>query len=132
MEDKAKTDKGITLRLLKERFAVCRIRKTEQADLTVPFTFLSVTEEEVSLVCPEDSAPVETLAREDGWRCLKIEGILDFSMIGVIAGISQTLAQAGISLFAISTYNTDYVLIREAMLEKAINALSGDGYALIL
>ena len=66
-----------------------------------------------------------------GWRALKILGPLDFDLVGVLASLSTTLAQAGVSIFAISTYNTDYVFVRETDLDKAKDALLESGYAFV-
>lgn len=120
----------MTLELLPQKFSVCQIENPGQADLTAPFTFLSRTDEEISLVCESEKAPKDTLKREDGWRGLRIAGLLDFSLIGILAKIAGLLAAQKISIFAISTYNTDYVLIKEAQLQNALDALNRAGYAI--
>ena len=86
------------------------------------------TDEECSLVCPTDCAPARALTRDDGWRALRIQGVLDFSLVGILAQIAGTLADRGIALFAVSTYNTDYILVRAAQLEAAVAALRGAGH----
>ena len=113
----------MTLELLPQKFSVCQIENPGQANLTAPFTFLSRTDEEISLVCESEKAPKDALKREDGWRGLRIAGPLDFSLIGILAKIAGLLAAQKISIFAISTYNTDYVLIKEAQLQNALDAL---------
>lgn len=120
----------MTLELLPQKFSVCQIENPGQADLTAPFTFLARTDEEISLVCESEKAPKDALKREDGWRGLRIAGPLDFSLIGILAKIAGLLAAQKISIFAISTYNTDYVLIKEAQLQNALDALSRAGYAI--
>ncbi len=120
----------MTLELLPQKFSVCQIENPGQADLTAPFTFLSRTDEEISLVCESEKAPKDALKREDGWRGLRIAGPLDFSLIGILAKIPGLLAAQKISIFALSTYNTDYVLIKEAQLQNALDALSRAGYAI--
>lgn len=90
--------------------------------------FFSKTAEELSLVCPETDLPATVLQCERGWRALKICGALDFTLVGILAKISSLLANAGISIFAVSTYNTDYILIKEAHLQKAAAALRTNGY----
>ena len=118
------------LRLLEPAFAVCKIPGPADADLSSPHTFLSVTEDEVSLVCEAGRVPARATAVERDFRCLKVEGPLDFSMVGVIAGISSILAEHGVSLFVISTYDTDYILLKADALDRAIRILSEKGYSL--
>ncbi|MBR5111424.1 MAG: ACT domain-containing protein [Clostridia bacterium] len=119
------------LELLKLRFTVCQLENTEQADCTAPFTFLAKTDEEVSLVCPAASCPGGALNRQDGWRCLRVVGALDFSLVGILAKIAACLAEARVPLFAVSTYNTDYILFREEFTQTALNALTNAGYEII-
>lgn len=118
------------LELLPQNFSVCQIENPDQADLTAPFTFLSRTDEEFSLVCESEKAPRDSLKREDGWRGFRIAGPLDFSLIGILAKIAGLLAAQKISIFAISTYNTDYVLIKEAQWQNALDSLSRAGYTI--
>lgn len=118
----------MTLCILKERFCVCRIPGPQDVDLLQPFTFLSVTDREVSLVCTEEHAPKDCTAREDGWRAFHVEGVLDFSLTGILAGIANVLAAQKIPIFALSTYDTDYVLIKEEYLQRALQALKEAGY----
>ena len=82
----------------------------------------------MSLVCPETDLPAAVLQCERGRRALKICGVLDFALVGILAKISSLLANAGISIFAVSTYNTDYILIKESHLQKAAAALRTNGY----
>lgn len=118
----------MTLCILKESFCVCRISDPADADLTKPFTFLSVTEREVSLVCPVQYVPKCVTAREDGWRAFRVEGVLDFSLTGILAGIAGVLAENKIPIFALSTYDTDYVLMKEVYFARALQALKEKGY----
>lgn len=120
----------MTLELLPQKFSVCQIENPGQADLTAPFTFLSRTDEEISLVCESEKAPKDALKREDGWRGLRIAGPLDFSLIGILAKIAGLLAAQKISIFALSTYNTDYVLVKEEKLSAALDTLKKSGYTL--
>ncbi|MBE5769876.1 MAG: ACT domain-containing protein [Clostridiales bacterium] len=120
----------MTLELLPQKFSVCQIENPGQADLTAPFTFLSRTDEEISLVCESEKAPKDVLKREDGWRGLRIAGPLDFSLIGILAKIAGLLAAQKISIFALSTYNTDYVLVKEEKLSAALDTLKKSGYTL--
>lgn len=109
-------------------FSVCKVNDYSVIDLSRPFCFIGVTDEEKSLVCPEEMVPDNTIVRDDGWRGFRIVGQLDFSMIGILARISKILAANEIGIFAISTYNTDYVLTKEENFRKALHALRGAGY----
>ena len=116
------------LQILPQTFAVCQIQDTSQINWQMPLFFFSKTAEELSLVCPETDLPAAVLQCERGWRALKICGVLDFALVGILAKISSLLANAGISIFAVSTYNTDYILIKESHLQKAAAALRTNGY----
>ena len=118
----------MTLELLPQKFSVCQIENPGHADLTAPFTFLSRTDEEISLVCESEKAPKDALRREDGWRGFRVAGQLDFSLVGILAGITALLAGAGIGLFAVSTYNTDYILVKAEKLEQSLMLLREAGY----
>ena len=93
--------------------------------------FFSITKtgDELSVVAESGCAP-KGLDADAGWRTLKIEGVLDFSLVGVIAGISSVLAENNISVFVVSTYNTDYILIKKDNLDKAVRALKECGYGI--
>lgn len=121
----------LTLQRLPQMFAVCKITSPAAVDFSAPFVFLSKTDDELSLVCEASAVPPDALACEPDWRALKIVGQLDFGMVGVIAKISAVLADQSISLFVISTYNTDYVLVKAAAFDTASSLLSDAGYAVI-
>jgi len=91
------------------------------------FCALTKTAEELSLVLPE-TLPIASPHIERGWRALQIGAQLDFNLVGVIAGISAALAVQNIPIFVLSTYNTDYILVKECDLDKAIAALKEKGY----
>ena len=95
------------------------------------FWFAARTDEEISLVCKTSDVPSETLERDDGWKGFRIEGVLDFSLIGILSKISAILADNKIGIFAVSTYNTDYILVKEENFEKALSVLSENGYNII-
>lgn len=95
--------------------------------LVQPFWSLTRTAEELSIVLPEE-VDLPGAVVEGGWRALQVAGVLDFSLTGILAGISGVLAQANISMFALSTYNTDYILVRAEKLEAAVAALQQAGY----
>ena len=121
---------GLSLELLDIAFSVCKVQDYSEVNLDQPFVFTGRTDEEKSLVCPTDKVPENTIAREDGWRAFRIIGVLDFSLIGILAAISQILADEKIGIFAISTYNTDYVLTKDTDFEKAVQALKKAGYSI--
>ena len=109
-------------------FTVCKPKDFSQINLNSDYCFLSKTDEELSLVCLTDNVPCNTESRDDGWRAFRIEGVLDFSLTGVLYGISAVLAKNKIGIFAVSTYNTDYILTKECDFENALAALSKAGY----
>lgn len=120
----------LSLSVLGERLAVCRLDPRERVSVWVaeaPFFSVTRTPEELSVVCPEQNLPSK-MTCEKGWRALKIESQLDFSLMGVLASITAPLAEAGVSIFAISTYDTDYVLVREEALDTAVAALREAGH----
>ncbi len=121
----------MTLSILKERFSVCRLDSVSQVDLEKPFTFLSVTDEEISLVCPEKYVPCRYIKCENGWRALKVHGVLDFSLTGILAGLCGVLAENEIAVFAVSTFNTDYLLCREDSFHRAVAALKNVGHTIL-
>ena len=118
------------LHLLDGGYSVCKLHSLSQIDWSGELTFVGKTDEELSLVCETARAPSAVLAQEDGWRALRVEGVLDFSLVGVLSGIAGVIADAGISLFCVSTYNTDYVLVKESALTDALCALRNAGYVL--
>jgi hypothetical protein len=107
---------------------VCKVEHITEIDLTSGFYFIGKTDEELSLVCKTEGTPSETTECEHGWKGFRIEGKLDFSLIGILSKLSTILAEEKIGIFAVSTYNTDYILVKEEQFEKAINALKKNGY----
>ena len=118
----------MTIETIGAEFTICKLADVSMVDFTTEYCFLGKTDEELSLVCPTDRVPVNTTQREDGWRAFRVEGVLDFSLTGILAGLSAVLAQNHIGIFAVSTFNTDYILVKEADFEKALSALSQKGY----
>ena len=82
-------------------------------------------------MCGEADVPPSALVRSDGWRGFRIEGMLDFSLVGVLAKLSAVLAQSGVGIFAVSTYNTDYILTKADDYPQALEALKRAGYRVI-
>jgi hypothetical protein len=119
------------LQQLGRDFSVCKLDSAATVDVIKEFTFVSITDDEISLVCETSCIPSNATDVESGWKGLKISGIQDFGMIGVIAKISGLLAEQGISIFVISTFNTDYVLLKEATYDKALGTLRTHGYSIV-
>ena len=120
------------LRVLSDRLAVCRLPSDAQwptppADRSF---FAAVrTAEEISVVCVPDSAPSHPeLHIEPDWRALEVVGPLDFAMVGVLLSITAPLSEVGVSVFVVSTFDTDYVLVRADSLEASVTALRAAGH----
>ena len=116
------------LRKLAGDFTVCKVENLEQVDLTREFVFLSKTDDEISLLCESEFVPQNVITLEAGWKGLKISGMLDFEMVGVISRISGLLAEAGISVFVVSTYNTDYIFVKAENFDESARVLVCNGY----
>lgn len=116
------------LQILPQRLTVCKVSKICDVDLTQGFFFLSKTDEEISLVCETQYAPSNATHREDGWKAFRIQGTLDFSLIGILSKITTILAENQIGIFAVSTYNTDYILVKEKNFKKAMDVLGEAGH----
>lgn len=123
--------KSMRLLRLDGEFSVSKLVSAEGLDLNRPYVFLSITDDEISYVCPSALVPAEAIVVESGWRALKIDGELDFGLVGVLAEISGLLAAEGISLFAISTYNTDYILLKKHDFERAGELLALKGHEVV-
>ena len=107
---------------------VCKVASVADIDLTRDFYFIGRTDEELSLVCRTEDAPAATLERDDGWRGFRVAGVLDFSLVGILSKLSGILAENGIGLFAVSTYNTDYILVKAESFDRALALLAAAGY----
>jgi hypothetical protein len=128
-----KTIPRLTLTLFRDLLAVCRL----DPDVAVPpwafagpFTSLTRTPAELSLVCLQQGVP-EGVPCERGWRYLAVEGPLAFDVSGILASLTGALALNNISVFAISTFDTDYLLVRETDAERAVELLSREGHRVL-
>lgn len=119
------------LKRLPYELTVCKVSSIEDIDLNADFYFIGKTDEELSLVCNTNDTPSDTTERDDGWKGFRIEGVLDFSLIGILSKISGILADNKIGIFAVSTYNTDYILVKKGNFDKAMQVLSDAGYTII-
>lgn len=122
---------SLTLSVLPERYAVCRFDPHEPIPAWATrsqFFTVTRTTDELSLTCPETDVPSDVTKCERGWRGFKLHGPFDFGLTGILASVLNPLAEAGIGIFALSTFDTDYVLVKEENLEKAIEALRAEGH----
>jgi hypothetical protein len=123
-------DAKLRLFVLPETLAICQLPKdarVPQWALAASLYSITRTAEELSVVCPQTDVP-EGIKKDEGWRCLKVEGPLDFSATGILASLTMPLAKEEISVFAVSTYNTDYLLVKAQHLEKAVQVLAQNGH----
>lgn len=116
------------MKRINEDFSVCKVSDYSQINFDAKYCFPGKTDEEKSLVCQTEDVPENTIEREDGWKAFRIEGQLDFSLVGILSKITTILANNQIGIFAISTYNTDYVLVKKENFERALEVLENEGY----
>lgn len=116
------------LKKLNQDFSVCKVEDYSLVNLDAEYVFIGKTSDEKSLVCFSDDVPPNVIQRDDGWRGLCIRGVLDFSLVGILSGISAVLSDSGVPIFAVSTYNTDYILIKAENYQKALDVLKRSGY----
>lgn len=122
----------LALSLSEERLAVCRLEPSTPVPawgFTGDLCSITRTPQELSVVCREQAVPLG-IRCERGWRVFKVQGPLDFGLTGILDALTDPLARAGISIFALSTYDTDYLLVREAQLEEAVAVLETAGHTL--
>ena len=119
------------LEVLPQLFSVCKVADYGGVNFGAPFVFTGATDGEKSLVCPTALVPASTFARSDGWRAFRVAGTLDFSLVGILAALSKTLADAGVGIFAISTFDTDYILTKAEDLDRALAALRAEGHDVV-
>lgn len=125
--------KKLSLNILPDRMAVCRFEPTAALpDWFDEIGFYSITrtQEELTLVCRQALVAPDTVC-ESGWRCIRLQGVLDFTEIGIIFTLTQSLAKGGVSVFVISTYDTDYFLVKEKDLTEAIDLLTAAGHQVV-
>lgn len=118
----------IQIKIINQDFSICKIKDLSQIDYSDKFCFIGKTDEEISLVCSARLVPEETIECDNGWKGFRIQGTLDFSLIGILSKISMLLAENKIGIFAVSTYNTDYIFTKEENFKKAINVLENNEY----
>ena len=119
------------LKTIEYNLSVCKVTDISAINLTSDFYFVGKTDEELSLVCKTEDTPQNTIERENGWRGFRIQGVLDFSLIGILSKLSGILAEHKIGIFAVSTFNTDYILVKEENFERSLKVLITEGYTVI-
>lgn len=123
--------KTFIISVLQDNFAVCRLSAFDPLPdwvLKDPLSSITRTPEEYSVVCPHESIPEkDKFSCESEWKCLKIHGPLDFSEVGIISNLTSILAAAEISVFVLSTYETDYILVKKMNIDKAAQVLTESG-----
>jgi hypothetical protein len=127
-----KTPAGQRFRALDGHYAVCRLRPdfAVPAWATGPFVNITLTDDELAIICPAERVPADVRAERD-WRVLKLVGPFPFTAVGVLASLATPLARAGISLLSIATYDTDYFLVKTDVFEEAVNVLLASGHTRI-
>lgn len=120
--------KALTLHLLRGDFSICKVAGEEDFPKGLDYCFTAKTDQEFSLVCPTDKVPASALDREDGWKGLRIQGILDFSLVGILAPIANLLANHKIPVFIISSFNTDYIFVKEENYCTSLSLLEEAGW----
>ena len=118
----------LEIKVIDQDFSICKPENLSQIKWEEDYFFIGKTDEELSLVCSTESVPDNTLSRDDGWKAFRIQGVLDFSLIGILSRITTLLADNKIGVFAISTYNTDYILTKKENFEDTLRVLSDNGY----
>lgn len=119
------------IKKIDHNFSVCQVEDYSLVNLNSEYSFIGKMDEEKSLVCITDEVPANVIQQDDGWKAFRIQGVLNFSLIGILAKIAAALADNGISIFAVSTYNTDYVLMKKENYQKALDVLKALGYMII-
>ncbi len=119
------------LKKLDYDLTVCKVASELDIDLNKEFYFIGKTGEEYSLVCITEDTPINTTERDDGWKGFRIQGVLDFSLIGILSELSSILADNKIGIFAVSTFNTDYILVKDENFDKALKVLALAGYDIV-
>ena len=112
-------------------FSICKVEDYSEINFDSEYYFIGRTDEECSLVCLTENVPDNVIERDDDWKAFRIQGVLDFSLIGILSEISTLLAKNQIGIFAVSTYNTDYILTKTCNYNKALRVLSDAGYEII-
>ena len=129
--EKRKLYMEMEIKKIDNDFSICKVKDFSMIDFESEYCFTGKTEEECSLVCVTKNVPDNAIERDDGWKAFRIQGVLDFSLIGILSKISCLMAENDIGIFAISTFNTDYILTKSENFSKATELLSKAGYRIV-
>lgn len=120
--------KSMQIKKIAGDFSICKVEDYSQFNFESDYYFTGRTDEENSLVCITADVPDNATSRDDGWKAFRIQEVLDFSLVGILSKISALLAENNIGIFAVSTYNTDYILTKKENYDKALQVLADAGY----
>ena len=120
--------KSMQIKKIAGDFSICKVEDYSQFNFESDYYFTGRTDEENSLVCITANVPDNATSRDDGWKAFRIQEVLDFSLVGILSKISALLAENNIGIFAVSTYNTDYILTKKENYDKALQVLADAGY----
>lgn len=121
----------MNLKKIPYELSVCKLNSNTDFNFNLSFCFYAKTDNEISLVCKTEDVPVDVITRDDGWCGFYFDETLDFSLIGILSKISAVLAENNIGIFAVSTYNTDYILVKSENFDKAVSVLKSNGYTFV-
>lgn len=121
----------IEIKTIDYDFSICKAADYSSVNLNAQYCFIGKTDEEKSLVCMTADVPYDVIKRDDGWRAFRIQGELEFSLIGILSGITGILAENNIGIFAVSTFNTDYVFTKKENYARALEVLRTAGYKIL-
>lgn len=121
----------MVIKKIDHNFSVCKVKDYSEFNSESEYFFIGRTDEENSLVCMTENVPDNATERDDGWKAVRIQGVLDFSLIGILSKISALLADNEIGIFVVSTYNTDYMFVKEENYRRALDVLSDAGYEIV-
>lgn len=119
------------IKVIDHTFSVCKVADYSKVNWGAEFVFIGKTDEESSLVCLTEDVPPNVIEQEDNWQAFRIQGQLDFSLVGILSRITGLLAENHIGIFAISTYNTDYIVVKKDNYNMAIHTLANAGYSIV-
>lgn len=121
----------MNLKKLPYELSVCKLNSNTDFNFNLNFCFFAKTDDEISLVCKTEDVPFDVITKDDGWCGFYFDETLDFSLIGILSKISAVLAENNIGIFAVSTYNTDYILVKSENFDKAVSVLKSNGYTFV-
>lgn len=121
----------MNLKKLPYELSICKLNSVTDYNLDLDFCSFAKTDDEISLVCKTEDVPFDVITRDDGWCGFYFDETLDFSLIGVLAKISAVLSENNIGIFVVSTYNTDYILVKSENFDRAVSVLKSNGYTFL-